>query len=676
MFERVRNSGGWLAVSAAVTTLKFRVVLVAVVSSLATGLISTAYVTQQTQNEALRQLVRQQGDDVEVIAGVLGSKVDQIQRMLRLLGQGIHPQSLDSPARMKAFLAADSEFLRYFDTVVIVQPNGSVVANRSSDKPRPLYDISPAQRDAIQQTLKLRTGLVSPPIAGVKGERPLVVFTMPLVGVDGRMFGVVAGGVKLHGQGLLPNSLDVAGSFESALVVYSPNGVVLFHSDPSFQLQHVSRLPGLAEMHQTWTEDGANIMAESRTQVDDNFIVSAAGMPAPLWLVARITPKQAALAPMTAVQRRSWALTSGTMAVCAALAALLIVWMTHPIAQLRNRAALIHADTLAPHAGWPRVGGEIGELVSVLRAAAIERSRLPAQQAMVEQLRAILNYAPVGIFMARNSRLELIGRQACHMLGYDTDELIGNHTASIFGSQQAFLDLQQSMASQLAADGFFDTEMLLHRKDGTEFWAHVVARSISINCDELSHIWIFEDITLARKAQEALSWKASHDPLTRLVNRREFEVRLAQALTTVSPPMSERLALMFIDLDYFKNINDGAGHAAGDAVLLQVAHALESQVSPNDTVCRLGGDEFAVLLIGNTARRAKTTAEKMRVGIDKLAIAFEGQTYPLGASIGFVVLDASFDTVPAALSAADKACYEAKRSGRNCVVEYSALAAS
>ena len=671
IFKRIKTTRAWSAFSTNASTLKFRVVLVAVVSSLVTGLISTAYVTQETQQEATRQLVRQQADDVEVIAGVLSSKVDQIQRVLQLLGQGIRPETVQSTAQMQAFLAADSEALRYFDAIQIAQLDGTLVANRVLGKSLPLDQVTDAQRSVIDQTLKSRSGLVSPPIPGANGELPFVVFTMPLMGADGRTFGVVAGGVKLYGQGLLPTSLDLAGSFESTLVVYDRNGIVLFHSDPTFQLRHVSSLPGLAEMHQAWIDDGANLMAESRTHVGDTYIVSTAGMLAAQWFVARITPKQVALAPMKAVQRRSWAITGSTMVVCAALAALLIIWMTHPIVLLRNRAALIHADTLAPHAGWPAVRGEIGELTAALRAAAIERSRLPAQQAMVEQLRAILNYAPVGIFMARNSRLELIGRQACQMLGYDTDELIGNHTASIFGSQDAFLKLQESMAQQLYEDGFFDTEMLLHRKDGTEFWAHVVARSINIDSEELSHIWIFEDITVARKAQEALAWKANHDPLTRLVNRREFEARLTHALTTVSPPSSERLALMFIDLDYFKGINDGAGHAAGDTVLLQVAHILESHVGPSDTVCRLGGDEFAVLLTGNTARRAKAAAEKMRVAVEKLGVEFQGQSYPLGASIGLVVLDATFETVPSALSAADKACYAAKRTGRNCVVEYS-----
>lgn len=652
------------------STLKFRVVLTAVISSLITGLLSTAYVTHQTQQEAMTQLVRQQADNVEVIAGVLSSKIDQIQRILQLIGQGITPQMIQSPQQMQAFLAADSTALRYFSSIQIAQLDGTLVANQALAKPLPLKALTHTEQSLIEQTVANRTGLVSPPLNHEGGAQPSIIFTWPLVSADGKTFGAVSGGVKLYGQGLLPRSLDLVGSFESVLVIYDRSGTVLFHSDPEHQLQHVNSLPGLAQMHREWLKEGGDVMTESRTYTDDDYIVSAAGMLTPQWFVARITPKQAALAPMQAVQRWSWLITGSITAVCAAVAAALILWMAHPIALLRKRAALIHADTISPHAGWPKAGGELGELTVALRAAAIERSKMPAQQAMVEQLRAILNFAPVGIFMARDSRLELVGQQACAMLGYEADELIGQHTASIFGSKEAFLKLQEAMAHQLQENGFFDTEMLLHRKDGSDFWAHVVARSINIDSHEFSHIWIFEDITVARKAQEALAWKAAHDPLTHLVNRREFEVRLHRALQTTGALSSRKHILMFIDLDYFKAINDGAGHAAGDHVLLQVAQVLQAHTGEQDTVCRMGGDEFAVLLMGETALQPTALAEKMRAAIEAIHIQHGGQTYPLGASIGIVWLDESFTTTPRALSAADAACYAAKRTGRNCVVEY------
>lgn len=653
------------------STLKFRVVLAAVISSLITGLLSTAYVTHQTQQETMAQLVRQQADNVEVIAGVLSSKIDQIQRILQLIGQGITPQTIQSTEQIQAFLAADSTAQRYFSRIQIAQLDGTLVANQALAKALPLQALTDTERRLIEQTVVSRTGLVSQPISNAGESLSSILFTWPLVGADGKTFGAVSGGVKLYGQGLLPRSLDLAGSFESTLVVYDRSGIVLFHSDPEHQLQHVNSLPGLAQMHQEWLNEGGDVMTESRTYTDNNYIVSAAGMLTPQWLVARITPKQAALAPMQAVQRWSWLITGSITALCAAVAAALIMWMTHPIALLRKRSALIHADTISPHAGWPKAGGELGELTAALRAAAIERSQLPAQQAMVEQLRAILNFAPVGIFMARDSRLELVGQQACSMLGYEADELIGKHTASIFGSKEAFSKLQAAMAQQLQENGFFDTEMLLHRKDGSDFWAHVVARSINIDSHEFSHIWIFEDITLARKAQEALAWKAAHDPLTHLVNRREFEGRLHRALQTTGALPNYKHILMFIDLDYFKAINDGAGHAAGDNVLLQVAQILQSHTGEKDTVCRMGGDEFAVLLMGEAALQPTALAEKMRAAIEAIPIHHEGQTYPLGASIGIVWLDESFTSTPSALSAADAACYAAKRTGRNCVVEYS-----
>ena len=653
-------------------TFKFRVVLVAVFSALVAGVISTYYVARETEREVVRQLIRLQSDDVELLAALLHSKVQQTQRVLRLLSYDITSDTLESPSLMREFLVSKSGTAHFFDTIQIAGIDGSLAANESLNQSLKLGDISPGQRQAIERTLQARTGLVSPPMAGLKDESPELVFTMPLFTSNGTLFGVLAGGLKLHGQGLLPSSMDLIGALESALVVYDREGIVLFHSDAKYLLTHVGNLPGLDKLHKEWVESGANIIAEGTTRIYSDRIVSMAGMALPQWMVARVTPTRVALAPMEAVQRRSWLVTAGVMGVCAVLASVLILWMTRPITLLRNRASRMQGDDLAPEAGWPRATGEIGELTDALRNAAIERALQEAtRQAMVRQLQAILTHAPVGIFMARNSQFELIGRQATSMLGYEGEELLGQSTTTIFGLDENFIDLQKRISRGLGEHGFFDTEMLLHRKDGTEFWAHVVGRSLNVQDEDFNHIWIFEDITLAREAQQELSWSATHDPLTHLANRREFEGRLLRALATVRPPVPARLSLMFIDLDYFKAVNDTAGHAAGDEVLVHVARVLEAQVRQTDTVGRLGGDEFAVLLPGCTAERAAVIAEKIRAAVHAWQPEFQGQGFQLGTSIGYVELNDSYADIAAALHAADTACYQAKRGGRNRVVAYS-----
>jgi diguanylate cyclase (GGDEF)-like protein len=179
-------------------------------------------------------------------------------------------------------------------------------------------------------------------------------------------------------------------------------------------------------------------------------------------------------------------------------------------------------------------------------------------------------------------------------------------------------------------------------------------------------IWLLEDVTDAREARERLSWSANHDTLTRLLNRGAFEERLAAWLA--KPEVGTSASLLFIDLDHFKQINDNAGHAAGDDVLREVASTLHDHVRPGDLVARLGGDEFALLFAGCGAETALPLAERLRHAISLIGVEHEGRVLRVGASIGVVEIDlAAGASVSTWLARADAACYQAKDAGRDAV---------
>jgi diguanylate cyclase (GGDEF)-like protein len=125
---------------------------------------------------------------------------------------------------------------------------------------------------------------------------------------------------------------------------------------------------------------------------------------------------------------------------------------------------------------------------------------------------------------------------------------------------------------------------------------------------------------------------------------------------------------MFIDLDRFKQVNDSAGHPAGDAMLRKVAQILGSQVRQTDTVARFGGDEFAILLVGCPPAQAAEIGEKTRKAVEQGVLHWEGHDHSVGASIGLVVVDEHHLTAEDVLAAADAACYAAKHGGRNALV--------
>jgi diguanylate cyclase (GGDEF)-like protein/PAS domain S-box-containing protein len=182
---------------------------------------------------------------------------------------------------------------------------------------------------------------------------------------------------------------------------------------------------------------------------------------------------------------------------------------------------------------------------------------------------------------------------------------------------------------------------------------------------------VFHDVTKERRLKRALSYQASHDALTGLINRREFDNRLHAAVLSAQRGEGS-YALLYIDLDQFKVVNDTCGHQAGDRLLRDVTGLLQTRVRASDTIARLGGDEFGVLLEGCTPEQSARVADGVRQAIKEYRFVWGATTLSVGASVGVVQITAETESVAAVMSAADIACYAAKDEGRNRVHVYEA----
>ena len=180
---------------------------------------------------------------------------------------------------------------------------------------------------------------------------------------------------------------------------------------------------------------------------------------------------------------------------------------------------------------------------------------------------------------------------------------------------------------------------------------------------------MFHDVSESRELNRKLSYHASHDILTGLVNRREFEARLERSLRSAKARETS-YALCHLDVDQFKIINDTCGHSAGDALLGQVGALLKTKIRWRDTLARLGGDEFGVLLESCSLDEALRMAEQLRETIRNYKFVWEERTFRLGCSIGVVPITGDSEDVAALLSAADSACAAAKEAGRNRVYSF------
>jgi diguanylate cyclase (GGDEF)-like protein/PAS domain S-box-containing protein len=205
------------------------------------------------------------------------------------------------------------------------------------------------------------------------------------------------------------------------------------------------------------------------------------------------------------------------------------------------------------------------------------------------------------------------------------------------------------------------------RRDKKPIAVSVVGSPIRVAESVVGAVFVLHDRTDEEKFIARLSWQATHDELTRLPNRREFERRLAEFLKSLES-RPDCHTLMFIDLDQFKIVNDTCGHIAGDKLLQEVAATLWCQLRKNDLLARLGGDEFAVILESCSSDSAAGTAERLRQSVEKLNFIWNGRSFRVTASIGVTHFDDAALTMKQALRTADIACYTAKENGRNRVV--------
>jgi diguanylate cyclase len=342
--------------------------------------------------------------------------------------------------------------------------------------------------------------------------------------------------------------------------------------------------------------------------------------------------------------------------------------MTRPITRLQSRAMrLLDADT-APMS-WPDESGEVGDLANAFRHVVEQRERRQTEaQALLQQIEAVLDHAEVGIALTRNGRFELVSRHFCEMFRCDKADAIGESTRMIYPSDEAFQALSVAARPALTEQGAFDTELLLTRRTGLTFWARMRGRAVVPGDVSKGTIWTIEDVTAAKEMRDRLTYKSMHDSLTGLINRAAFESMLTAVLATAH---DDPFCALFIDLDRFKEINDTGGHAAGDALLRDIAGQLKLCVRRSDVVARLGGDEFAVLLPSCPQWQGLVVAQKLFVAVRDFRLHWHGVTFSVGASVGLVFVSSNAISEADVLRAADSACYDAKHNGRNRVVEHS-----
>jgi len=270
-----------------------------------------------------------------------------------------------------------------------------------------------------------------------------------------------------------------------------------------------------------------------------------------------------------------------------------------------------------------------------------------------------------GLFVTdENRRIIHVNPAFTELTGYAPEDVMG-HTPKLLASGRHPPEFYERMFETLASAGKWQGEIWNRRKTGEMFAEWLNISVVRNERDELTnYVAVFSDITSRKQDEERLSYQANHDPLTRLPNRTLFQERLSRALTRANRNQS-LVALLFIDLDYFKQVNDTLGHLAGDILLQQVAERLTSCVRQGDTVARLAGDEFTVILEDIAEPRDGAVVAHKILSLMAETFDLQGHDAHISSSIGVALYPADAGDPQTLVKLADAAMYRAKHQGRN-----------
>ncbi len=646
-------------------TLKARLMLLWAVLGAGCVLGATITVLNRVEARAQQAVTDLQAEHMASMAAVVGQRVVSMQRTLRLFANRL-PSTVQRGAEAARGALADKPALAaQFDATFIANAAGDVLALQDGGSVT-TPPLNLAGHEYFMRTVAQGVAVVSSPIVGRHSDAPVVMFTMPVFDGERRVVGVAGGSIRLAERNLLDDlTFRAEGvSDQSLTVITDAQGSIVSHPQRARVGGKVDTEPRLAQAVARWVLQGRPVEPAARVDHDAGQFVATVGVPGADWVLFRAVPEGQLLGDMPQARREALFWAGGVALVSALMMLLALTVLLEPLRRLRERALKLRDHTLAADADWPVAGGEIGDLSRVLRRAMSESIELGLEwQRAMQQMHSVLAAAPIGISFTRQRKFELVSAEFAAMLGWSESELVGRPASEIFASEQEYAELGPQVAASFAANRPFNREMQFRRRDGSLLWCELQGRAVQTGNPEAGTIWLLEDVTERRAERERLAWSANHDMLTRLFNRAAFEQRMKQWLHSAGA--HDSATLLMLDLDWFKQVNDQADHAAGDQVLRQVATVLQAHVRGADVAARLGGDEFALLLPACDGVAGLALAQRLVQAIGRLGVQHGGQWLGVGASIGVLVMrGGAGDDCAACLARADSALYDAKRGGR------------
>lgn len=293
------------------------------------------------------------------------------------------------------------------------------------------------------------------------------------------------------------------------------------------------------------------------------------------------------------------------------------------------------------------------------------------QQQQLHLMQVALEWTANAVVITDNrGRIHWVNPAFTRLTGYSRDEVMGQ-TPRILKSGLQPAAVYDELWATICAGRVWQGVLQNRRKDGSLYLsAQTVTPVLGHEGEPVHFVTIQQDVTEQKQQEEQIRHMAYHDPLTDLPNRRALQERLEQVVRQARK--DREAALLMLDVDNFKVVNDSLGHLAGDELLVTLARLLRTHLRPGDLLARLGGDEFALLVEGLTFSEARGVGEKLLRAVRESQFSQDGQTFPLSVSIGIARIDGRVDPT-SIMALADSALYTAKEMGRNRLVAFGSV---
>lgn len=571
-------------------------------------------------------------------------------------------------AHMKAFVDRHPVARKEFLNLHIYNRRGSLI-NTTGDNTAAL-ELNPRSRAYLERALAAGKPVVSPPFKSVLTGLPSIMILHPVLDADGRAVMLLGGSIDLTNSSFLEQIAAQKPGKTGFSFIMTTSGILVHHPNAKRLLEHINARPG----HNRATEmalKGFEGWTEAVNKDGSEGIYSYRHLKSTDWIIGSRFPVDEAFAPMIAMRSHAILASAAFAAVAGLVAWIAIQVLLKPLGRLRRNISDIRNGASDISVLQRRRRDEIGELGSAFHELIAERESahkaIRDSESLVaaseKRLKLLTDNLPVLIsYLDQERKFQFLNATFQHWFGRDPTALLGRHLVDGIGHDNYYTaepHLDKAYRGQIATYELkTPINGSLHTLE-TTFLPELAQDGGVVGIYSLTH-----DTTRLKEIEERLTQLARIDTLTGIANRLMFEEILQLAIVRAKRNRKP-LALAYLDIDRFKEINDTLGHGAGDIVLKEFASRLVADVRAADTVARLAGDEFIIIFeqLAN-ADEAGVLAAKI---VEAMRVPFEvaGSPRKITTSIGLALHDGEQESMSELVARADGALYTAKRNGRD-----------